>query len=70
MKKKFQSALLDPPGRYTGNNFLFKGGPRYRTCIYKLLVLCNEGFTGARSLSGSFENTRYLDLCEPGAFEN
>ena len=22
----FQSALLDPPGRYTGNNFLFKGG--------------------------------------------
>ena len=26
MKKKFRSALLDPPGRYTGNNFLFKGG--------------------------------------------
>ena len=26
-KKKFQSALLDPPGRWTGNNFLFKGGP-------------------------------------------
>ena len=26
MQKKFQSALLDPPGRYTGNNFLFKGG--------------------------------------------
>ena len=25
-KKKFQSAFLDPPGRYTGNNFLFKGG--------------------------------------------
>ena len=27
-KKKFQSALLDPPGRYTVNNFLFKGGLR------------------------------------------
>ena len=26
MKKKFHSALLDPPSRYTGNNFLFKGG--------------------------------------------
>ena len=25
-KRKFQSALLEPPGRYTGNNFLFKGG--------------------------------------------
>ena len=24
MKKK--SALFRPPGRYTGNNFLFKGG--------------------------------------------
>ena len=24
--KKFQSALLDPPGRYTGNDFLLKGG--------------------------------------------
>ena len=27
MKKKLQSALLDPPGQFTGNNFLFKGGP-------------------------------------------
>ena len=26
--EKFQSALLDPPGRYTGNDFLFKGGLR------------------------------------------
>ena len=26
-KKNFQSALIDPPGRYTGSNFLFKGGP-------------------------------------------
>ena len=26
MKKKFQSALLYPLGRSTGNNFLFKGG--------------------------------------------
>ena len=23
---KFQSALFSPPGRWTGNNFLFKGG--------------------------------------------
>ena len=29
MEKKFQSALLDPPGRYTGNTFLFKGGPSF-----------------------------------------
>ena len=26
MKKKSQSALFSPPGRWTGNNFLFKGG--------------------------------------------
>ena len=25
-REKFQSALFSPPGRYTGNNFLFKGG--------------------------------------------
>ena len=24
--KKFQSALFSPLGRWTGNNFLFKGG--------------------------------------------
>ena len=29
MKKRVQSALLDSPGRYTGNNFLFKGGLIY-----------------------------------------
>ena len=33
-KKKFQSALLDPPGRYTGNNFLFKGGLNKPFCIF------------------------------------
>ena len=26
MKKKFQSALFSPLGRWTGNDFLFKGG--------------------------------------------
>ena len=26
MNKKFQSALFRPLGRWTGNNFLFKGG--------------------------------------------
>ena len=26
-KKKFQLALFSPLGRWTGNNFLFKGGP-------------------------------------------
>ena len=26
MKKKSQLALFSPPGRWTGNNFLFKGG--------------------------------------------
>ena len=26
MKKKSQSALFSPPGRWTGNTFLFKGG--------------------------------------------
>ena len=25
-KKKFQSALISPLGRWTGNTFLFKGG--------------------------------------------
>ena len=25
-KKKLQSALFSPPGRWTGNHFLFKGG--------------------------------------------
>ena len=25
-KKKFQSAFFIPPGRWSGNNFLFKGG--------------------------------------------
>ena len=25
-KKKFQSALFSPPGRWTGNHFLFKAG--------------------------------------------
>ena len=28
MKKKFLSALLDPPGPYTRSNFLYKGGPK------------------------------------------
>ena len=27
-KKKIQSALFSPPGRWTGNGFLFKGGLR------------------------------------------
>ena len=27
MKKKFQSPLFNTPGRWTENNFLFKGGP-------------------------------------------
>ena len=27
-QKKFQAALFCPPGRWTGNNFLFKGGLR------------------------------------------
>ena len=31
-KKKIQSALLDPPGRWTGNTFLFKGGHSNQTC--------------------------------------
>ena len=26
VKKEFQSAPFSPPGRWTGNNFLFKGG--------------------------------------------
>ena len=33
MKKKVQSALLDPPGRFTGNNFLLKGGLRSKRDI-------------------------------------
>ena len=29
---KFQSALFSPPGRWTGNNYLFKGGLRPLFC--------------------------------------
>ena len=32
MKKKVLSAVLDPPGRYTGNYFLFKGGLILQNC--------------------------------------
>ena len=33
-KKKKVPVLLDPPGRYTGNNFFFKGGLSYINKIY------------------------------------
>ena len=32
-KKKFQSALFSPPGRWTGNDFLFEDG--LMTCSYQ-----------------------------------
>ena len=40
MKKKFDPALFSPPGRWTGNHFLFKGGPSHAisTCTYLTLV--------------------------------
>ena len=31
MKKKFHPALFSPPGWWTGNDFLFKGGLCLRT---------------------------------------
>ena len=36
MKKKSQSAHFSPPGRWTGNNFLFKGGLVHidSACVY------------------------------------
>ena len=41
MKKKLQSALFSPLGRWTGNNFLFKGGLWLRTQRqHTLLPLC------------------------------
>ena len=33
-KKKFQSALFSPLGRWTGNNFLFKGGLTNTFCCH------------------------------------
>ena len=36
-KKKFQSAILNPLGRSTGNNFLLKGGPMCHdvVCVHR-----------------------------------
>ena len=45
MKKKFQSALFSPPGRWTGNNFLFKDG-------------LNEGYVGTVALSSEQGKSR------------
>ena len=44
-KKFFRSALLDPPGRYTGNNFLFKGG--LVTAQAAVRVVVAAGYSGA-----------------------
>ena len=38
MKKKFHPALFSPPGRWTGNHFLFKGGPRLPPVLKEALL--------------------------------
>ena len=53
MKKKFQSALFSPLGRWAGNNFSFKGGLRsvmfsfagFGMCRSSLVVFVNVFFT-------------------------
>ena len=55
--KKFffeKSAILDPPGRYTGNNFLFKGGLTTNGLVGRVSVL-SVGGQGFKSLTGSFQ---------------
>ena len=45
-KIKFQSALLDPPGWYTGNNFLFEGGLSWHLCyVYGMNRVLSKGKT-------------------------
>ena len=42
MKKKIQSALFSPPGRWTGNNLLLKGGPMVTVIYCMLSPLCEK----------------------------
>ena len=39
MKKKFHQALFSPPGRWTGNHFLFKGGLKCRRKKHLLVLI-------------------------------
>ena len=54
MKKKSQSALFSPPGRWTGNDFLFKGGRNDITDTF-------QKDASARLLEGKRGN-RYINV--------
>ena len=46
-KKKFHPALFSPPGRWTGNHFLFKGGLIFDTeaCLGLRELICQAYFS-------------------------
>ena len=68
MKKKSQSALFSPPGQWTGNNFLFKGGLRPHLIVVFLVNRPGELLTSYGtllcSLICSFLSQDFLSVLE------
>ena len=76
-KKKLQSALFSPPGRWTGNNFLFKGGLTVALLYvswplvlfiwnnYRLIYTFSEPYTKNKNPNRHLRTTQFSRWCLP-----